>query len=71
MVKKIAFCSVIKGTRQICVYDLTSGEGSQLTTSPQDKEGPSWAADSRHLVFSSGNAEESELYLLSLITKKN
>lgn len=68
--KKIAFCSVIKGTRQICVYDLTSGEGSQLTTSPQDKEGPSWAADSRHLVFSAGNAEESELYLLSLITKK-
>ncbi|AAD18920.1 TolB precursor [Chlamydia pneumoniae TW-183] len=68
--KKIAFCSVIKGVRQICIYDLSSGEDYQLTTSPTNKESPSWAIDSRHLVFSAGNAEESELYLISLVTKK-
>ncbi|SPN73896.1 hypothetical protein,translocation protein TolB,Tol-Pal system beta propeller repeat protein TolB,WD40-like Beta Propeller Repeat [Chlamydia serpentis] len=68
--KKIAFCSVIKGVRQICIYDLSSGEDYQLTTSPINKENPSWAIDSRHLVFSAGTPGESELYLISLVTKK-
>ncbi|WP_201456453.1 Tol-Pal system protein TolB [Chlamydia sp. 17-3921] len=68
--KKIAFCSVIKGVRQICIHDILTGEDRQLTTTPQDKESPSWAIDSQHLVFSAGNSGESELYLLSLITKK-
>lgn len=68
--KKIAFCSVIKGVRQICLYDLATGKDYQLTTTPVDKEGPSWAVDSQHLVYSAGNSGESELYLLSLITQK-
>ncbi|WP_041468046.1 Tol-Pal system protein TolB [Chlamydia felis] len=68
--KKIAFCSVIKGVRQICLYDLSTGKDYQLTTTPIDKEGPSWAIDSHHLVYSAGNSGESELYLLSLITQK-
>ncbi|MEF9496846.1 Tol-Pal system protein TolB [Chlamydia sp. 04-14] len=68
--KKIAFCSVIKGVRQICLYDLSTGKDYQLTTTPTDKEGPSWAIDSHHLVYSAGNSGESELYLLSLITQK-
>ncbi|QVE49496.1 Tol-Pal system protein TolB [Chlamydia crocodili] len=68
--KKIAFCSVIKGVRQICLYDLSTGKDYQLTTTPIDKEGPSWATDSHHLVYSAGNSGESELYLLSLITQK-
>ncbi|ANH78583.1 Tol-Pal system protein TolB [Candidatus Chlamydia sanziniae] len=68
--KKIAFCSVIHGVRQICIYDLSSGEDYQLTTSSMNKENPSWAIDSRHLIFSAGHPEESELYLLSLVTKK-
>lgn len=69
--KKIAFCAAIKGVRQICVYDLTTGQDSQLTSTPLHKESPSWAIDSHHLVFSAGNASESELYLLSLITQKS
>lgn len=69
--KKIAFCSVIKGVRQICVYDLASGKDEQLTTSADHKESPSWAADSNHLVYSAGSAHTSELFLLSLITKKS
>lgn len=68
--KKIAFCAVIKGTRQICIYDITTGKDYQLTTSPAHKESPSWAIDSNHLVFSTSEAENSELYLVSLITKK-
>ncbi|WP_348663406.1 Tol-Pal system protein TolB [Chlamydia vaughanii] len=68
--KKIAFCSVIKGVRQICVYDLSTGKDYQLTTTTIDKEGPSWAIDSNHLVYSAGNSGESEIYLLSLITQK-
>ncbi|ANG66039.1 Tol-Pal system protein TolB [Chlamydia gallinacea] len=67
---KIAFCSVIKGVRQICIYDLSTGKDTQLTTTPIHKESPSWAADSQHLVYSAGNAGESEIYLLSLITQK-
>ncbi|AHK63612.1 Protein TolB [Chlamydia avium] len=67
---KIAFCSVIKGVRQICIYDLSTGRDSQLTTTPINKESPSWAMDSQHLVYSAGNAEESDIYLLSLITQK-
>lgn len=69
--KKIAFCAVIKGIRQICLYDISSGRDYQLTTSLVNKESPSWALDSNHLVFSAGNSEESELYLLSLITQKS
>lgn len=69
--KKIAFCSVIKGVRQICVYDLASGRDEQLTTSTEHKESPSWAADSNHLVYSAGSSNTSELFLLSLITKKS
>lgn len=68
--KKIAFCAVIKGTRQICIYDITTGQDYQLTTSPAHKESPSWAIDNNHLVFSTSEAENSELYLVSLITKK-
>lgn len=68
--KKIAFCAMIQGIRQICVYDVTTGKDYQLTTSPTHTESPSWAVDSDHLVFSAGDAENSELYLASLITKK-
>lgn len=62
---------MIKGVRQICVYDLASGKDEQLTTSADHKESPSWAADSNHLVYSAGSAHTSELFLLSLITKKS
>lgn len=61
---------MIKGVRQICLYDLATEKDYQLTTTPVDKEGPSWAVDSQHLVYSAGNSGESELYLLSLITQK-
>ncbi|WP_213318877.1 Tol-Pal system protein TolB [Chlamydiifrater volucris] len=66
----VAFCAVVKGTRQIFVHDLTTKEDLQLTFSPENKENPSWAKDDRHLVFSSGSSDKSDIYLLSVFTKK-
>ncbi|MEZ5404726.1 MAG: DPP IV N-terminal domain-containing protein [Verrucomicrobiia bacterium] len=49
--KKIAFNARIGGAFQICLYDLPTQQTRQLTKS-SNNEDPSWARDSRHLVFS-------------------
>ncbi|MCB1080049.1 MAG: PD40 domain-containing protein, partial [Verrucomicrobiae bacterium] len=48
----IAFVSVGSGgSRTICLRDLASGQTRRLTNGSQ----PVWGADSRHLLFVSGN----------------
>ncbi len=51
--KKIAFSSKTNGVRQIWIYDIEKDVEKQLTTGAGDKENPSWASDSIHLVYNS------------------
>ena len=53
--KKVAFNVREGGVFQVAVLDLASGS-SRVVTSGGDAEGPSWGADSRHLVFAQGGA---------------
>lgn len=69
--KKIAFCAMTKGERQIWVYDCASGDEKQLTFSPGHKENPTWASNSLHLVYNSASATETELYLIDLNRTKS
>lgn len=63
---KLAYSAKTNGIRQIWIYDFTTGEESQLTSGPGNKENPCWAPDSRHLVFNSTDRESSELYIVNL-----
>jgi len=64
--KKIAYCAMTKGTRQIWVYDLAQKKEKQITFGPGNKENPSFAPNSLHLVYNSSNGSESELYIINL-----
>lgn len=64
--KMIAYCALTNGVRQIWIYTLATGEEHQLTMGPQNKENPSWASDSLHLVYNSADADKSELFLINL-----
>lgn len=64
--KKIAFCAMTKGVRQIWVYDIESNSERQLTQGSGNKENPTWAPNSLHIIFNSSDAGASELYLINL-----
>lgn len=59
---KIAFCSLTNGTRQIWIYDFERNEERQITKGAGNKENPTWAPNSLHLIFNA----DSELYLINL-----
>ena len=63
---KIAYCAITQGVRQIWVYDLIRREERQVTQGPGNKEIPSSAPNSLHLVFNSSDAGACELYLMDL-----
>jgi TolB protein len=63
---KLAYSAKTNGIRQIWIYDFASGEESQLTSGPGNKENPYWAPDSSHLVFNSTDSLSSELYVVNL-----
>lgn len=69
---KVAFCAKgQEGNRQIWVYDLQKKEEKQLTFGPGDKENPTWAANSLHLIFNVRQSDESsDLYLMNLHQSK-
>jgi TolB protein len=48
------------------VYDYLTGIERQLTEGPGNKENPSWAPNSLHLVYNTSDAKASELYLINL-----
>lgn len=61
---KIAYCARNLGSdRQIWVYDFLTNQERQVTEGKGNKENPSWAPDSLHLVF---NASDDQLYMLNL-----
>lgn len=63
---KIAYCAKVDGVRQIWVYDVLTKEEKQLTRGPGNKENPSFAANSLHIVFNSTDEGACELYLINL-----
>ncbi len=67
---KIAYSASLAGVRQIWIYDLATGEETQLTDGYGHKENPTWAPDSLHLLFNSSTASSSELFLTNLNQKK-
>ena len=62
---KIAYCSMTDGIRQIWIYDFACHQEKQLTFGGSHKENPTWAPNSRHLIFNSTGLG-SELYLINL-----
>jgi TolB protein len=63
---KLAYSAKTDGIRQIWTYDFTTGEESQLTFGPGNKENPCWANNSMHLVFNSTDGNSSDLYVVNL-----
>jgi TolB protein len=68
--KKIAYSAMTSGTRQIWVYDLTTGEEMQLTDGLGHKENPAWAPNSLHLMFNSSTITSSDLFMINLNQKQ-
>ncbi|MFV0339807.1 MAG: Tol-Pal system protein TolB [Parachlamydiaceae bacterium] len=64
--KKIAYCASTKGVRQIWTYDFETNREHQLTQGPGNKENPSFAPNSLHLVFNSTGTSGSDLYIVNL-----
>jgi TolB protein len=65
--KKIAYCAKGEdGLRQIWTYDFDKKEERQLTFGPYDKENPSWAPNSLHLIFNVREKDNSTLYIVNL-----
>ena len=67
--KKLAYSAKVGTVRQIWVYDFALEKHTQLTTGFEDKENPSWAQDSLHLVYNT-TSPSYQLYVLDLLTKK-
>lgn len=65
--KKIAFCALSKGTRQIWVYDFESDIEKQITHGKGNKENPTWAPNSQHLMYNTSDPNASELYLIDVL----
>ena len=63
---KLVYSAKVDGIRQICCYDFRSEEEKQLTYSNVNKENPSWALDSLHIVFNSADISSCHLYIMNL-----
>ncbi len=64
--KKLAYCSRTSGPRQIWIYDFETKTERQLTDGSSDKENPSWASNSLHLLFNATDSHGTQLYMLNL-----
>ncbi len=67
--KKIAFSALSEGYRQIWVLDLDKKIEMPITKGPLDKENPSWAPDSIHLVYNT-TGKESQIYTIDIVKQK-
>ena len=63
---KLAYIARTEGVRQVWIYDFILKKEYQLTHGPGNKENPSWAPNSLHLVFNSVGNSSCELYLVNL-----
>jgi TolB protein len=65
--KKIAYCARSGSPeRQIWVYDFETKTERQLTQGSADKENPSWASDSLHLLFNAKDSHGTDIFLINL-----
>ena len=64
--KKLAYSARTDGVRQIWIYDFTTQEEWQLTSSGENKENAAWAPDSLHLIYNTETHDVSELYIINL-----
>ena len=65
----IAFGRDAAGGRQIFTYQIGTGQPArQQTSTGRQNEDPSWAADSRHLVFRSNRTGRDQLWIIDLET---
>lgn len=67
--KKIAFSAKIEGTRQIVVYDVERDYEYVVTRGREDKENPSFAPDSLHIVYNT-TSPTYDIYKVDLIKKQ-
>ncbi len=64
---KLAFCARSSDDRQIWIYDFATKQETQVTSGQGNKENPSWAPNSLHLVFNSADKDkDSQLYRINL-----
>lgn len=64
---KIAYSSRRSGRYQICVFDPQKGQEVQITSDYVDHEQPSWAPDSRHIVYTHTEGFRSAVYVLDTL----
>ena len=68
--KKLAYSAMIKGVREIVIYDFLKKQEEQLTFGGLHKENPCWAPNNTHLVYNTVGSQESELFLIDIRQKK-
>ncbi len=68
---KLAFCARNGGIRQIWIYDFESDEEWQLTQGPDNKENPSWAPNSLHIIYNTTTVGKAELYMINLNSRQS
>ncbi|MBI5274194.1 MAG: PD40 domain-containing protein [Chlamydiales bacterium] len=67
--KKIAYCAKTEGARQIWIYDFEKKAEYQLTFGDGDKENPSFAPNSLHLVYNT-TTPKSDIFIINLNDQK-
>ncbi len=68
--KKIAYSALTAGVRQIWIYDIATGEETQLTEGGGHKENPAWAPNSLHVIYNNSSDSKSDLYIINLNQKE-
>lgn len=64
--KKIAYCARTSSPeRQIWIYDFETKTERQLTQGKADKENPTWASNSLHILFNAKDTHGTDIYLLN------
>lgn len=63
---KLAYCSMVKGARQIFIYDFAKRQETQVTHGDLNKENPTFASNNLHLIYNSTGKGGGELYLMNL-----
>jgi TolB protein len=62
---RVAFHRDIAGGRHVLVYDFGTGRATAVTSAARNED-PSWAPDSRHLVFRSSRGGRDQLWVLDM-----
>jgi len=62
---KIVYSAKTNGVRQIWLYDIKKNEERQLTIGLGDKENPSWASNSFHIVYNT-TSPTYDIFLINL-----